>query len=55
MTKVTKESVNYGEGMARSHCGICRYYMGGNQCERVRGYIMIRMWCELFKPMEKRK
>src|SRR5215510_13481067 len=35
--------------MAKSHCGICRFYRGGS-CTRVKGDIDPDMWCRLYKP-----
>ena len=48
--KQTKEEVDYSEGMPKSHCGICRYFIAKDQgCEKVQGHILARMWCKLFE------
>ena len=46
--KLSKESVDYSKGMKTSHCGICRFYLGGF-CSKVFGPIDPSMWCKLFK------
>ena len=52
--KATKDSVDYSQGMPKSHCGICRYYEFDTQtCEKVRGHIHPDMWCKLWAPIEK--
>ena len=60
--KHTKEEVNFGKGMARSHCGklwrddhnYCKHFIGAKEsttsgaCEVVQGSIERVKWCELF-------
>jgi hypothetical protein len=48
--KVTKDSVDYSEGMKGRHCGICKFFESDTQtCEKVRGHIHSDMWCRLWK------
>ena len=52
-----KKEVNYGLGHKDSHCGPVKEWKGGDcshfisphGCEKVRGYINPKYWCELFK------
>lgn len=48
MSKYTKNSVNYSDGMKSAHCGICRYYHA-RMCALVSGKIDPAYWCKLFK------
>lgn len=60
--KCNKKDVNYSEGMASSHCGPvkawprgeCRFYEEPNSCEKVKGNIDPRYWCELHKGVDKK-
>ena len=65
MNKVSKESVDYSNGMHHSHCGptfrddnyYCKHFIPGagffGQCEEVRGAIEPIMWCRLFAKAKK--
>jgi len=44
----SKESVNYSEGNAEQHCGICRHFRLPNACAMVEGHIVPSFWCRLF-------
>lgn len=58
--KDTKNEVDYGRGMLRSHCGptfkddkfYCKHFIPGaryiGKCEKVEGDIEPIMWCELY-------
>jgi hypothetical protein len=51
--KQPKREVNYSKGMAKSHCGICRYFIespgGTATCKKVAGAVSADMWCTLFR------
>jgi hypothetical protein len=47
--KVSKQSVDYSQGMKARHCGICRYFEPPHACEKVEGRIETDKWCRLFK------
>lgn len=53
--KTVKSTVDYSKGMRTAHCGICRYFLPPEGCERVRGKIDMTMGCKLFrkKPSDK--
>jgi hypothetical protein len=46
--KRSKQSVNYSEGNAAEHCGICRHFQLPNACALVEGHIVPAFWCRLF-------
>lgn len=47
--KRSHESVDYSEGMPKSHCGICQHYLSPGACELVESPIDPEYWCELFE------
>lgn len=51
--KVSKESVDYGEGMPARHCGVCRFFHGSHgeagKCDKVTGIVHSDMWCRLWR------
>lgn len=48
------EDVDYSEGNAREHCGICRHFLpDAGACRLVKGHILARMWCKLFSRKDK--
>ena len=65
MTLASKDSVDYGPGMAKSHCGptikwkngtnprtTCKYFystVDGNKCKKVAGVIGAADWCKLWE------
>lgn len=54
--KADKADVQYGRGMPKEHCGICRYYVGQapvGLCEKVKGMIRAEMWCRLYEADSK--
>lgn len=51
VAKLSKQAVNYGRGMPRSHCGVCRFYHN-KTCDKVDGSIDSAAWCRLFKRRE---
>jgi hypothetical protein len=45
-----KDEVDYSEGNAREHCGICKHFIKPDSaCRLVTGHILARMWCKLFE------
>ena len=53
MIKKPKHEVDYSEGHADAHCGICRHFLSIDpewlgDCELVSGSISPKMWCKLF-------
>lgn len=56
-TKHSKKEVNYGKGMAKSHCGptpiwpkgSCKHFEPPHGCCLVRGYVERRGWCGLYE------
>lgn len=46
--KIAKDAADYGPGMAKAHCGICRHFQAPDGCERVVGRINPKAWCRLF-------
>lgn len=44
----TDPKVQYSKGMKSSHCGICKFYLGG-ACQKVAGKIDPSYWCKLFR------
>jgi hypothetical protein len=52
--KVSKKSVNYSRAtMSGRRCGLCRFYVRGRRCEKVRGDIDPQFWCILFQKAVK--
>ena len=52
--KVTKASVDYSLGHSMGdHCGICKYFIKPDECEKVKGTVRSAMWCKLFKKKSK--
>ena len=51
--KKPKSEVDYSRGMARAHCGICRYFVENQgsaaTCKKVAGVVSDGYWCKLFK------
>ena len=47
--KHSKESVQYGRGMPKSHCGICTHFRAPHGCKVVAGEISPQGWCKLFQ------
>ena len=53
--KADKEDVDYSEGMGDRRCGRCVHWLPdgpaafSGACALVKGHILARMWCELFK------
>ena len=47
--KHSKESVQYGHGMPKSHCGICTHFRAPHGCNVVAGEISPQGWCKLFQ------
>jgi hypothetical protein len=59
--KKSKESVDYGPGMANSHCGPthkwppggdCQHFIRPSSCRLVRGHIGTDDWCKLWDAIE---
>ena len=51
--KRLKAAVDYGKGMQKAHCGICRHFIPPHSCARVHGSIARTAWCKLFVTMKK--
>lgn len=51
VAKKTKQAVDYTPtAMVRGErCELCRHFVAGGKCRKVRGKISPNGWCELFK------
>ena len=47
--KKSKKEVNYSKGMKNSRCGVCKYFISPDACDKVKGEIDKNYWCELFE------
>ncbi len=66
MTKREKSDVDFGRGMATSHCGpmipndhnYCKHFIARTgpvgACELVKGDIGKQMWCKLFERVARK-
>lgn len=47
-SKLSKDSVDYSEGMGETRCRNCAHFIPPAACEIVRGPIDPEFWCERF-------
>lgn len=47
--KISKQKANYGGGMKKAHCAICKHFKAPDACEVVAGRINPQAWCKFYE------
>lgn len=50
---VTKRQADYGGGMKKAHCAVCKHFKSPDRCEIVEGEINPQAWCKYFERKKK--